>query len=113
MLVLTRRPGERIRIGEDIEVVVVSVRGDGVRLGLIAPKSVSICRSELIEQVSEENVAAAQSAAVVMDSVPPTPPMTARLHLKSTSRGADTESSTHPLVGSHRKPERRPRKATM
>ncbi len=46
MLVLTRRAGQAIRIGEDIEVTVVEVRGDQVRLGIRAPESVRVSRSE-------------------------------------------------------------------
>ena len=50
MLVLTRRVGERILLGEEIQVTVVSVRGEQVRLGIEAPAEVSICRSELVER---------------------------------------------------------------
>ncbi len=63
MLVLTRKPGERLFIGDDIEITVVSVRGDQVRLGVTAPRSVAICRSELLEQVRQENLAAGRFAA--------------------------------------------------
>lgn len=47
MLVLSRRPDERIRIGEDIFVTVVAVRGDAVRLGFEAPVEVVIDREEV------------------------------------------------------------------
>ncbi len=46
MLVLARSENEKIRIGNDIEIVVVSIRGDRVRLGITAPKSVRIDREE-------------------------------------------------------------------
>ncbi len=46
MLVLTRKQGQSIRIGEDIEVVVVEVRGGQVRLGIRAPSGVVVSRSE-------------------------------------------------------------------
>jgi carbon storage regulator len=49
MLVLTRRVGEEIVIGDDIHVVIVAIQGNQVRLGLNAPKDVSIRRSELCE----------------------------------------------------------------
>ncbi len=65
MLVLTRKVGERILAGEDIEITVVSVRGDQVRLGITAPREVSICRSELADQVRRENAAAARAAAAI------------------------------------------------
>lgn len=61
MLVLARRKGERLLIGEDVEVTVVSVRGDQVRLGISAPRTVAVRRAELVEQVAAENRAAARS----------------------------------------------------
>jgi len=62
MLVLTRRVGEGVRIGDEIEVVVVAVRGDQVRVGIRAPREVPVVRGELLEQVERENLAAAESA---------------------------------------------------
>ena len=49
MLILQRRAGESIRIGEDIEITVVSTEGGRVRLSISAPKEVTILRSELID----------------------------------------------------------------
>lgn len=48
MLVLQRRPGESIRIGEDIEITVISTEGGKVRLAISAPTDITILRSELI-----------------------------------------------------------------
>lgn len=48
MLILQRRPGESLRIGEDIEVSVVSMEGGKVRLAISAPRDITILRSELI-----------------------------------------------------------------
>jgi carbon storage regulator len=47
MLVLSRKPGERIFVGEEVELVVVEVRGDRVKLGFNAPRCVPIQRSEI------------------------------------------------------------------
>jgi carbon storage regulator len=47
MLVLTRQPNEKISIGEDIEVTIVDVRGDRVRVGIRAPRATQILRGEL------------------------------------------------------------------
>ncbi len=58
MLVLARKVGQQIIIGEEIEVTVLEVRGEQVRLGINAPRSISIHRKELLTQVAEENVAA-------------------------------------------------------
>ena len=59
MLVLTRRGGERVRIGPDIELVVLEVRGREVRLGVTAPASVPIHREELYLKIQDTNRAAA------------------------------------------------------
>ena len=63
MLVLTRKRGERILIGDDIVVTVMDVKGDSVRIGIEAPSGVRIHRAEVVEAVSEANVAAAEPAA--------------------------------------------------
>lgn len=59
MLVLSRRVGERLMIGDDVVVTVLEVRSDGVRLGIDAPRSVVINRAEIIEAVRQSNVEAA------------------------------------------------------
>lgn len=53
MLVLTRRPGEAVRIGDDIEVAVVEVRGEQVRLAVQAPRDVAIERVRPAEGAAE------------------------------------------------------------
>lgn len=58
MLVLSRRVGERLMIGDDIVVTVIEVRGDGVRLGIDAPREVRVHRAEVLEAVRAANVAA-------------------------------------------------------
>lgn len=60
MLVLSRQKDETIIIGDDIEVTVVDIRGDKVRLGINAPKSVPVHRKEVYEQIKRENREAAQ-----------------------------------------------------
>lgn len=54
MLVLSRRVGERITIGPDIEVTVVAVHGDRIRLGFTAPRDVPIHRLEVHERIQRE-----------------------------------------------------------
>ena len=63
MLTLTRSVGETIRIGDDIEVHVVEVRGGTVRLGFKAPREVTIHREEVYRQIAEANLLAAQVTA--------------------------------------------------
>lgn len=60
MLVLTRKPGEQILIGDDIVITVLDSRGDGIRIGIDAPRGVKIHREEVIRAVTEANLAAAQ-----------------------------------------------------
>ncbi len=55
MLVLTRKKGEILAIGEDILISVIDVRGDAVRIGIEAPKSVPIWRKEVLDEIVEEN----------------------------------------------------------
>jgi carbon storage regulator len=54
MLILTRRVGETLRIGEDVSVIVVEVHGNQVRLGITAPKSVTVHREEVFERIAQE-----------------------------------------------------------
>jgi carbon storage regulator len=54
MLVLTRKPGQSIMIGDDVEIQVLSVAGEKVRLGVTAPREVSIFRNEVYERISDE-----------------------------------------------------------
>ena len=49
MLILTRRPGESIQVGTDIEISVLEIRGNQVRIGINAPAEVLVLRSELLE----------------------------------------------------------------
>ncbi len=56
MLVLTRKLGEAINIGEDITITVLEVRGNQVRLGIQAPQTVIIHRRELYEKIKSENL---------------------------------------------------------
>ena len=60
MLVLSRQRDESIIIGDDIEITVVDIRGDKVRLGVSAPKEISVHRKEVYDAIRRENRAAAQ-----------------------------------------------------
>lgn len=61
MLVISRRKGERISIGSDIEIVVTDVTRKGVRLGIVAPKATQVVRGEVRDAVEQANKAAANS----------------------------------------------------
>ena len=60
MLVLSRQRDETIMIGDDIEITIVDIRGDKVRLGITAPRSVPVHRKEVYDAIKRENEAAAR-----------------------------------------------------
>ncbi|MEL6301197.1 MAG: carbon storage regulator CsrA [Pseudomonadota bacterium] len=55
MLILTRRVGETVVIGEDVSVTVLGVKGNQIRLGINAPKDVSVHRQEIFERIQNES----------------------------------------------------------
>jgi carbon storage regulator len=59
MLIITRRPGEKLMIGDDIVIEVIEVSGSSVRIGIAAPKSIPVYREEIYSAVKAENTAAA------------------------------------------------------
>jgi len=58
MLVLTRRPGQSVYIGDDVKITLVEIKGSQVRIGIEAPSSVKIFREEIYLQIQEENLTA-------------------------------------------------------
>lgn len=67
MLVLSRKPGEAIRIWDDIEISVIEVRGDTVRIGINAPRNVPVFRMELLAEVAKTNLESVKAAPQAMD----------------------------------------------
>jgi carbon storage regulator len=61
MLIITRRPGEKIMVGDNVVVEVIEVSGSSVRIGIAAPKSIPVYREEIWAAVQAENRAAAAS----------------------------------------------------
>jgi len=61
MLVLTRKVDECVMIGDDVEVMVVGLEGDQVKIGIEAPRDIPIHRKEVYEEIQQENIAAAQA----------------------------------------------------
>ncbi len=55
MLVLTRKVGEGVVIGDDIKITVVEIKGGGVRIGIEAPESIKIHRQEVYQRILQEN----------------------------------------------------------
>ena len=83
MLALTRKKGESIIIGDNIEVVIISVSGDSVKLGIAAPRSIAVNRKEIYEQIQAENKRAASSAEGLS---------ALRLQLATKKRGVDNST---------------------
>lgn len=58
MLILTRRIGEVLRIGDDVSITVLGIKGNQVRLGIDAPKDVAVHREEIYQRIKREEVQA-------------------------------------------------------
>ena len=69
MLALSRKKDEAIVINTDIEVTIIEVKGDQVKLGITAPKSVPVYRKEVYLQIQEANRAAANETAQAMEAL--------------------------------------------
>lgn len=55
MLVLTRKNGESIKIGDEIEITIISSKNDQVKIGINAPKNIEVFRKEIFDQIQSEN----------------------------------------------------------
>ena len=84
MLVLTRKSNQSIMIGDDIEVSVLSIMGEKVRIGIQAPRDIPVFRKEVYLEIQQENVAAGASARAEVDDA---------LKRLSTNRSAERELS--------------------
>jgi carbon storage regulator len=60
MLVLTRKLGEGIRIGDDVTITIVEMKGGGVRIGIEAPQNMKVYRQEVFDRIALENKSASQ-----------------------------------------------------
>lgn len=70
MLILSRKKGEAIQIGDGIEIKIISIQGDQVKIGIDAPKNVEVYRKELYEQIQRENKHAANAPSSLIDLIP-------------------------------------------
>ncbi|HHU19859.1 MAG TPA: carbon storage regulator CsrA [Bacilli bacterium] len=67
MLVLTRKLNEAIQIGENIEVKIVAIEGDQVKLGITAPKEIDVHRKEIYLEIQEQNKQALNNQLNILD----------------------------------------------
>ena len=65
MLVLTRKLEESVMIGDNIEIKVISVHGETIKLGITAPRSIPVHRKEVYEEIERENILAASMGAQI------------------------------------------------
>lgn len=70
MLVLTRKRGQSILLGEDIEVTVLDVNGDSVKIGISAPQSIKILRKELYEEIKRANFESVVKDSSILKKLP-------------------------------------------
>jgi carbon storage regulator len=73
MLVLSRRANQSIVVGDDIVITVLDIRGDQVRIGIRAPRDVTVHREEVHAQIRQENRAASEISAIYPSLHPPAP----------------------------------------
>jgi len=92
MLVLTRRVGEKLVIGNEVIVEIVSISGEGVRIGITAPRETSVHRFEVFDEIQAANRAA--SAASLVDQRASLEGFAARLRQQAGDKGEDNDGSS-------------------
>ncbi|NIM99950.1 MAG: carbon storage regulator CsrA [candidate division Zixibacteria bacterium] len=110
MLILTRKLGESVTIGDDIKITVLGVRGRQVRLGIIAPHKVAIHREEIYFKIQEENKRAVDSTvdevariATIIKENPEEPPGKTSAPDQNKTRGSEDNRSSDANSRSKRK----------
>jgi carbon storage regulator len=104
MLVLSRQRDETIMIGDEIEITVVDIRGDKVRLGITAPTKIAVHRKEVYDAIKSENQRASQIGAGELSLLTGTGPQRSRARLPGLSSrarfvGPDTPPPPAPASG--------------
>ena len=100
MLVLSRQRDETIMIGDDIELTVVDIRGDKVRLGIKAPANIAVHRKEVYDAIKRENEQAASMSRSGLDEIPSVhppakPPRKGDAHTMPTTKLSPRSAKDH------------------
>jgi carbon storage regulator len=69
VLVLSRKPEQSVHLGDDIIITVLSIDGERVKLGIDAPRAVSVLRHEVFEQIQSANLGAASAAVTSLETI--------------------------------------------
>ena len=69
MLILARKPNESIIIGDQIEISIIDIKGDQVKIGITAPKSIKVYREEVYRAIQRENIEAAKAKPEVLPNL--------------------------------------------
>jgi len=105
MLVLSRQRDESIMIGDDVEITIVDVRGDKVRLGITAPREIPVHRREIYDTIQREKAAAAAAEKAAAEK----PQETSEAEHKETSEAKPEKSpEAKPEKAAQEQPEKEP-----
>lgn len=102
MLVLSRQRDETITIGDDVEITVVDIRGDKVRLGITAPRRIQVHRKEVYEAIKRENLQAAKLKPPDVSEVTSKDAERSGLQKKEKTTGQEREHNGNPSSRSQR-----------
>lgn len=69
MLILSRKPGQKLIIADNIEITILETRGDSVKIGIAAPKDITVYRDELYQEILKENKNALAQTPLTMPSI--------------------------------------------